>query len=254
MSSFLKRVIPRIGKLVESGFYDVRFPPKKKRSLAGAVEGAARGAIPLIAEIKPASPSAGRLFCGDARAAAGKMVAGGAVALSVLTEPRFFGGSAVLLKEDFGVPLLQKDFIASERQFLDGADAVLLIQALLDAVGADAEALIEKAHARGLEVMLEAHTLDEFRRAKKTRADLIGINNRSLASLRVDLRTTGRILRAEAKDRLVVSESGIRNRADALRMLRAGADAVLVGTSLLRAKDIEGKVRGIVWGRVGGKG
>lgn len=248
MSSFLKRVIPGIGRLIDSGYYDVRFPRKARRSLLGAVRGAVRGSVPLIAEIKPASPSAGKLFQGDVREAARAMVAGGAIALSVLTEPRFFGGSTWLLAEDLGVPLLQKDFIISERQFLGGADAILLIQSLLDAVGVDADGLIEKAHARGLEVLLEVHTLEEFRKAKNTDADLIGINNRSLASLRVDLGVTERILRAEAKDRPVVSESGVRSRADALRMLRAGADAVLVGTSLLRARDVERKVREIVWG------
>jgi len=244
---FLGKVLASTERRIASGYYDIRFRPRGKKSLADAIRNAAaRGKTPLIAEIKPFSPTAGRLVKEDPTALAARLVAGGACALSVLTEPEFFGGSAALLQAEYPVPVLQKDFVYSERQFLDGADAILLIQAVLDRKGVDVDGLIEKAHERGFEVLLEAHSLEEFRRALRTRADLIGINNRSLTTLKTDLRTAERVLGKAKADRIVVAESGIGSREDVRRMMRAGADAVLVGTSILRSGDLEKKVAELI--------
>jgi indole-3-glycerol phosphate synthase len=138
-----------------------------------------------------------------------------------------------------------KDFIVSACQIEAardaGASAILLIQALFDrgyATGGS-EDMIEFAHANGLEVLLEAHTDSEFERALSTDADLIGINNRDLRTLTVDLRTTRDILeKVPADGRVVVSESGVETPEEALFLKRCGADALLVGSAFMRADDV----------------
>jgi len=211
--------------------------------------------LPLIAEVKVASPTMAAVHV-DARAIARHMQAGGAIGISVVTEPRFFKGSSQLLgtvRRCVSVPLVMKDFIVSACQVEAardaGASAILLIQALFDRGHSTrgAEDMIEFAHAAGLEVLLEAHTDSEFERALSTEADLIGINNRDLRTLTVDLKTTRDILEKVPTDgRVVVSESGVETPEEALFLKRCGADALLVGSALMRAVDVRRAVNRLV--------
>jgi indole-3-glycerol phosphate synthase len=205
--------------------------------------------LPLIAEIKVASPMAGALrLSTNAGAIAQSMEAGGAAGISVVTEPHFFKGSAHLLenaRSRVSVPLLMKDFIVSARQVEAardvGASAILLIQALFDRgyAASGIEDMIEFAHTVELEVLLEAHTDTEFESALSTDADFVGINNRDLRTLDVDLTMTKEILEKVPHDsRIIISESGVITPEDAQFLRRCGADALLVGSALMRAKDV----------------
>jgi indole-3-glycerol phosphate synthase len=179
------------------------------------------------------------------------MEAGGAIGISVLTEPERFGGSLQALaqvKRSVRIPVLMKDIIVDKAQIETaahiGADVVLLIHS---AVTDKVDELIDFAHYFGLEVLLETHTIGQFKAALATKADLIGINNRDLKTLKVDLNVTARVLaKTRPNGRIVVSESGIET-ADHVRFLRrCGADAFLVGSSIMLAEDIKQKVRELV--------
>lgn len=209
---------------------------------------------PVITEVKLASPSRNTIRENvDVVDVASAMIRGGAIGLSVLTEPNRFKGSLDNLRrirERVNVPLLMKDFIVSMDQ-VDaasrfGADAVLLIQALFDRNYCDRSLseMVQYAHSLGLEVLLEAHTEDEFKKVVGSDADMIGINNRDLRTFAVNLNTTASILKKNNRgDRIVVSESGVESSRD-LRFLRdAGACAFLVGTSVMSSNNIEEKVR-----------
>jgi len=202
----------------------------------------------VLAELKPASPSEGKLRPADAEASLGvarALVAAGARGLSVLTEPEVFHGSLQLLQgaSRLGTPTLMKDFVLAEAQLAAaqrcGASGVLLIAALATRGYTEAPLpeMVRRAHARGLEVLLEVASAAEFRQAQATEADLIGINNRDLGTLEVDLGRTARVLAQVRKDRPVVGLSGVQARADADALFAAGCDAVLVGTSLMKAAD-----------------
>jgi indole-3-glycerol phosphate synthase len=213
--------------------------------------------LPLIAEIKIASPTTGALRVAvNAGAIAKRMEAGGAAGISVVTEPHFFKGSARLLEDVRSrvlAPLLMKDFIVSARQVEGardaGTSAVLLIQALFDRGYAtrSVEEMIEFAHTVGLEVLLEVHTDTEFERALSSDADLVGINNRDLRTLAVDLTTTKEILEKVPHDgRTIISESGVTTPQDAQFLRRCGADALLVGSALMRAQHVRQTVETLV--------
>ncbi|MCJ7632023.1 indole-3-glycerol-phosphate synthase, partial [Candidatus Bathyarchaeota archaeon] len=154
------------------------------------------------------------------------------------------------IRESINAPLLMKDFVVSSVQ-IDaasrfGADAILLIQALFDRNYCDRglNEMIEYAHSHRLEVLLEAHNEDEFRKAITTDADLIGINNRDLRTFAIDLNVTQEILKKNVIcDRIIVSESGIESPEDLCFLRNAGAHAFLVGTAVMSANNIEEKVR-----------
>ena len=238
-------------KTIASGYYsgfagrDERADTASTLRLSECVRRCAH--LPLIAEVKVASPTMGAVHV-DAGVIARQMQAGGAVGISVVTEPGFFKGSPRVLgtvRSRVSVPLVMKDFIVSACQIEAardaGASAILLIQALFDRGYATrgSEDMIEFAHANGLEVLLEAHTDSEFERALSTDADLIGINNRDLRTLTVDLRTTRDILeKVPADGSVVVSESGVETPEEALFLKRCGADALLVGSAFMRADDV----------------
>jgi indole-3-glycerol phosphate synthase len=184
------------------------------------------------------------------------MEAGGAAGISVVTEPHFFKGSPRSLesvRNRVCVPVLMKDFVVSACQ-IDaardaGADAVLLIQTLFDRdyASCQVEDMIEFAHANGLQVLLETHTVVEFERAVASDADLVGINNRDLRTLDVDLKTTEEILASVSpKERLTISESGVKTPTDARFLRQCGADALLVGSALMQAKDVRREVQRLV--------
>lgn len=204
------------------------------RSLTAAIERtSAAGDTPIIAEIKPTSPTTATRSHADPVALAEAMVGGGASALSVLTEPEYFGGSLEALREvraAVDVPVLRKDFILEEAH-LDAveADAVLLIARFVE----DLESLLEAAMDRGFQPLVEVHTRSELAEAVEAGATFVGINNRDLARLKVDLETFETVAPAAPEELTLVAESGIRTPAHVRRMRAAGADALLVGSALM---------------------
>jgi indole-3-glycerol phosphate synthase len=201
------------------------------------------GRLGVIAEVKKASPSVGLIDPDfDPVRQARRYLDGGASCLSILTDERYFQGSLSYLTQisQFShAPLLRKDFTIHEVQIheaaVSGADAVLLIVAALD--DDTLRRLHDEAKAFMLDVLVEVHDLREMERALELGADLIGINNRNLKTFQVDLATTETLAEEVPDDVLLVSESGIKSTADALRVLEAGANAVLIGEALMRAGD-----------------
>ena len=205
--------------------------------------------VALIAECKERSPSGGWLQRRyDPIALARRYVANGAAAVSVLTEPDFFGGSLdhlQAIRTSVAVPLLCKDFIVDPLQVMAaraaGADAVLLIVALLD--DARLRDLLAVALGYGLQALVEVHDETEVERALQAGAAIIGINNRDLTTMRTVKETTARLRPLIPAGHVVVSESGINSRADIDTLERLRVNAALVGEALLRAADLEAKVR-----------
>ncbi len=219
---------------------------REKRDLVSAIEGAQRNNLDaVITEIKRKSPSRGYISDADLLDSAVSMEAGGACAISVLTDKRFGGdlGDLGRVKKRVGVPVLRKDFIVDGFQIYEsyacGADAVLLIASLLRE---KTEEFVELTHGLGMESLVEVHDEDDIGFALDSGARLIGVNNRDLGSLEIDLGTTEKLAPKIPKNKLIVSESGIKNREDLERVLYAGADAALIGTSIMLAEDIRGKV------------
>ena len=215
------------------------------RSFPDAVAAAeADGRVPVVAEVKPTSPTTEGERDGDPVEVAREMVAGGAAALSVLTEPDHFGGSTQRLeriREAVDVPVLRKDFVVSEAQ-LDAvaADLVLLIARFLDEDGTDSlAALYDAALDRGFQPLVEVHTRAELEQALEIGAEIIGINNRDLGALEVDLGTFERLASDVPEGVTLVAESGVATAADVRRMREAGADALLIGTAIM-----DGNVQG----------
>lgn len=197
----------------------------------------------IIAEIKRASPSKGTIRSDlDPERQAAAYEAGGAAAVSVLTEPHFFqGGDDDLMRARAAVslPVLRKDFIVSTYQIYEsavmGADAVLLIvRALSDAFLRDAVCLCGEL---GLETLVEVHSEPELVRATRAGSRVVGINNRDLTTFETDIRNSARIGRHLADHQIAVSESGIRDRADIVSLCRAGIHNFLIGESLVRSHD-----------------
>jgi indole-3-glycerol phosphate synthase len=197
----------------------------------------------VIAEVKRRSPSKGDLAeIADPAALAREYEAGGAHCISVLTEERRFGGSLddlVAVRAAVDIPVLRKDFIVTSYQLWEaraaGADMVLLIVAALDQ-----EALVsltERAHSLGLAVLVEVHDADEVARAVEAGAQIIGVNARDLRTLEVDRGTFARVAPMIPADCITVAESGVRDPRDLITYAEAGADAVLVGESLVTGKD-----------------
>lgn len=201
------------------------------------------GRLGVIAEVKKASPSVGLIDPDfDPIRQAGRYLDGGASCLSILTDEKYFQGSLSYLtriSKISDVPLLRKDFTIHEVQIheavVSGADAVLLIVAALS--DDQLRRLHDEARAFMLDVLVEVHDLAEMERALELGADLIGVNNRNLKTFEVDLATTERLAEEVPDEVLLVSESGIKTPADALRVLQAGANAVLIGEALMRAQD-----------------
>ena len=230
-----------------------------RRDFTRALRKPKSGPVALIAEVKKASPSAGVIRPDfDPVRIALEYEAAGASCLSVLTDEKFFQGSLQYLKqirEAVKLPLLRKDFVIDERQILEavewGADAVLLIVAILS------DAQLTRFHAlateAGLAALVEVHDEAELDRALRAGAELIGVNNRNLKTFKVDLGTTEQLavrLRASPSNTppLLVAESGIHTRADVERLAKCGAQAILVGESLMKHADIGAKVHELLGG------
>jgi len=242
----------RVGR----GYYDN--VQAGKRFSKGLVETIQKlESTPLITEIKFASPSAGKIReIEDPLQIAMKMLKGGACAISVVTDPDDFQGNLETLANLSRVvdaPLIMKDIIVSPVQVQAaaraGATAVVLISELFSRRLTDEplDRLIREAGRLGVEVLLEANSPPEFRKLPEHRPDLYGINNRNLSTFNLDLSTTERVLAMNGHlDRPVVSESGIDHPRDIVRLKKAGANAFLVGTSIMKALDVESKVRELV--------
>lgn len=252
MPDFLEALAKDTKETISEGYYNVEQNyPRVNVGLKESILKCKKNAI--IAEIKIASPSRGIIAHDiDVEAMALMMQCGGAVGLSVVTEPRHFRGRIeyLIAARKCILPRLMKDIIIDpvqvEAAAKVGAEAILLIESLFEKELCDValEDMIGLAHRGGLEVLLEAHTKEEFEKALSTKADLIGINNRDLSSLRTDLQVTRNILDAcNPKDHIVVSESGI-GTGEHIRFLReCGARAFLVGSSIMSAINPEAKVR-----------
>ena len=268
-----KREIAKLpARLIAAGdLRDAMLEHGERRDFLSGLRKPRQGDIALIAEVKKASPSAG-VICEDFDPVhiAREYEAAGASCLSVLTDEKFFQGSLDYLRQiraAVKLPLLRKDFIIDERQILEaiewGADAILLIVAILN------DEQLVKFHSlaveAGLAALVEVHDEAELERALKISPALIGVNNRNLKSFKVDLATTER-LAAKIEDRgsktakasppssilhspsspLLVAESGIHTRADVERLQKCGANAILVGESLMKGGNIKSKIRELI--------
>ena len=210
--------------------------------------------VNVIAECKRRSPSRGVLRASyDPAAIAAGYAAAGAAAISVLTEPTFFDGALEHLeavRAAVGVPLLRKDFIVSEYQLLEaraaGADAVLLIVAALDI--ARLSELHGLAAALELDVLVEAHDAVELDRALSIGARIIGVNNRNLRTLEVDVHASDTLIARVPKDVIAVSESGLRTADDLQRLRALGYRAFLIGERFMTAEDPGRALRGLIEG------
>jgi indole-3-glycerol phosphate synthase len=208
--------------------------------------------VAVIAEVKRASPSKGAMAAiADPAALAGDYEAGGASVISVLTESRRFGGSLADLdavRAAVHVPVLRKDFVVSSYQLWEarahGADLVLLIVAALEQNALDS--LVERACSIGLVPLVEVHTEDEVDRALAAGATVIGVNARDLGTLAVDRGTFARLVPRIPDGVMKIAESGVRGPHDLLAYAAAGADAVLVGESLVTGKNPRSAVADLV--------
>ncbi|MGQ9543380.1 MAG: indole-3-glycerol-phosphate synthase [Candidatus Bathyarchaeia archaeon] len=237
---------------VAEGYYNIReTQPRINRSLKEAILGCRVN--PIIAEIKVASPSRGIIARDiDVEAAASMMRRGGAAALSILTEPKHFMGRIEYLPATWkvGLPRLMKDIIVDpvqvEAAAKAGAEAVLLITSIFQRNLSilPLEDMVSLAHKMGLEVLLETHTIEEFEAALKSQADLIGINNRDLSTMQIDLQVTVEIMsKYGSGSHIIVSESGIESPEHIRLLRRHGVKAFLVGSSIISSQNIEEKVR-----------
>ncbi len=205
--------------------------------------------IKLIAEVKKASPSAGiiREDFGYVNIAM-EYEACGASAISVLTDKKFFMGDLKYLteiKETTNIPVLRKDFIVDSYQIYEakaaGADSILLIARLLTKDQIDS--FLSLSHNLGMECLVEIHDNNELKNVLETRATIIGVNNRNLDTFETNLETTLRLCPHIPKEKIMVSESGIKTRNDVLKLEEAGVDAILIGETLMRSNDIYLKIK-----------
>jgi indole-3-glycerol phosphate synthase len=218
-------------------------------------EALVRPGLSVIAEFKRRSPSAGQIAAGDVDLATQVQAyeRGGAAALSVLTDETHFGGSLDDLRAAraaCGLPIIRKDFIVDPYQLyeaaVNGADAVLLIVA---ALGDEAlRSLRQEARSIDLDCLVEVHDDEELERALEAGAEVIGINNRNLDNMSVDIATTYELMPSVPAGKTVVAESGISSREELEELERVGVDAVLIGTSLMAGGDPEAKLRELAGG------
>ena len=252
--NILRRLVNNSQMAIDDGTYDVEGSlQKSSKDFLQIIR--TNPHATLLTEIKFASPSLGKIRTqSDPVNIAKKMISGGAKALSILTQPHLFNGSPqyfMKVRQEVNVPLLMKDIMIDEIQ-IDaankiGADYILLIQSLFDqGFLKEIDQFVSYAHKKDLKVLLEVHTKEEFENALKTEADLIGINNRNLDTLEINLKTTETVLKSFDQKRPILSESGIETPEDIQYLKKCGADAFLIGSSIMKSSDIEDKVKKLV--------
>lgn len=217
----------------------------------GFIQALEKPGLSCICEVKKASPSKGLIRPDFHPAAlAREYEAAGADCISCLTEEHYFQGSSEYLRDiaqNVNIPILRKDFIFDAYQIYEakalGASAVLLIAAILN--DAHLREFFDLAHALGLDCLVEVHTAEEVERAQKLKPRLLGVNNRNLKTFEVDLAHTAALASLREPGQLFVSESGIRNNADMKTVQANGADAVLIGETLMRSDNIAATLRAL---------
>ena len=254
MKDVLEKLVINSRKAIDDGIYDITETlPKSEIDLEESIRNNVHAS--LITEIKFSSPAEGDIRqISDPLQIAEAMISGGAKALSVLTQPYLFHGSPeyfIKIRKNVKIPLLMKDIMIDKIQ-IDaakkmGADYFLLIQALFDNdFVSEINELIDYGHKNGLKILLESHTKAEFDNAIKTNADIIGINNRNLDTLEINLETTKQILENYQVPKIILSESGIKSAEDVRFLRDCGADAFLIGTSIMKSSDIQNSVSKLV--------
>jgi indole-3-glycerol phosphate synthase len=265
-TSFISTLVRSAKANIARGYYD-REPAAvagmERRSLKASI--LSSGLMPIIAEIKFSSPSEGKLReQGDVNSIARAYERAGVAGISVLTEPRHFDGDIrylPIVKRSVGVPVLMKDIVIDPVQIdagaAMGADAILFIAAVFmnGLATVSLEEMFATARRRHLEVLFEAHTEKELTFALGSGAELVGINNRDLGSLRVSLETSRRLLRrsreerarlrAAGNDKVVISESGLKARSEMEELRSLGADGFLIGSAIMKSPHTEATVRSL---------
>ena len=252
--NILKKLVANSQTAIDDGVYDVDVNLQKSNQDFKQIITSNPHAT-LLTEVKFASPSLGKIrTVGDPVIIAKQMIAGGSKALSILTQPHLFNGSPeyfIKVRQAVDVPLLMKDIMIDKIQIDTakkiGADYMLVIQSLFDQKFlTDIDEFIGYGHKQGLNILLEVHTKKEFQNALKTEADIIGINNRNLDTLEIDLKTTESVLSGYADSRIILSESGINTSEDIQYLKKSGANAFLIGSSIMKSDNIEEQVRKLV--------
>ena len=262
----VKSLVENSFKSIDEGLYNItnidysHEPLNLKKNI---LDLKAKNKTPIITEIKFSSPSKGVIMNregADLLSISREMIKAGAAGLSVLTQKYLFNGSLnnfVMIRQDTSIPMLMKDIIVSEIQ-LDcakkiGADYILLIMNIFDKnlAEGDLDKFVRYAHKKGLNILFEVHHEDEFNEILKfnlEKNDLIGINNRNLDNLKIDLEITEKLLKKFDKGKnVIVSESGINNTNQIKQLKNAGADAFLIGTSIMeKNKQIAIKIKELV--------
>ena len=252
--NILKKLINNSQIAIDDGVYDVDVNLEKSNKDFKQIIQTNTHAT-LLTEIKFSSPSLGKIrTLTDPANIANQMIRGGSKALSILTQPHLFHGSPeyfIKVRQAVDVPLLMKDIMIDKIQ-IDaakkiGADYMLVIQSIFDqGFLNDIDEFIDYGHKKGLEILLEVHTKEEFSNALKTEADIIGINNRNLDTLEIDLKTTETVLQGYQKSKIILSESGIETPTDIQYLKKCGADAFLIGSSIMKSDNIEEQVKKLV--------
>ena len=252
--NILRKLVNNSQMAIDDGTYDIDVNLEKSSKDFVQIIKTNRHAT-LLTEVKFASPSLGKIRTpSDPARIAKQMIAGGSKALSILTQPHLFHGSPeyfMKVRQAVDIPLLMKDIMIDKIQ-IDaakkiGADYMLVIQSLFDQGHLkEIDEFIDYGHKQGLEILLEVHTKEEFSNALKTEADIIGINNRNLDTLEIDLKTTERVLEGYEKSRIIISESGINTTKDIQYLKKCGADAFLIGSSIMKSGNIEEQVKKLV--------
>ncbi|MEC9417026.1 MAG: indole-3-glycerol-phosphate synthase [Thermoproteota archaeon] len=254
MERILEKLVNNSRKAIDEGVYEIKESlPNSGIDLGNVIVNSQHA--PLITEVKFSSPALGNIRkISDPIEIAVQMVNGGASALSVLTQPYLFDGSPeffMKVRKVVEIPMLMKDITIDKVQ-IDaakkiGADYFLLIQSLFDKkMILEMDELIDYGHKNGVKVVVEAHTLEEFENACKTNADIVGINNRNLDTLKIDLNTTKNILEKSNSTKIIISESGIESKEDIRFLHKCGARGYLIGTAIMKNENIEQTVRGLV--------
>ena len=252
-NKFLTVIADEIKELINKGYYDITEKVERRDTSLKDVLVTKKENYPIITEIKFSSPSLGEINSNSnsQKEILTKMEENGSSAISVLTQPLYFDGSLEKLKierQNTKLPILMNDIIIDEKQieagFDLGANVILLIETLFRDNHSKLEQLIRYAKKMGLEILLEVNTKQEFDKAVTRDVDILGINNRDLNTLQLDMQTTNKILGKEFKiDKPIISESGIVTSEDIEMIGKSGVSGFLIGTTIMKADNIEKKIK-----------